>query len=384
MPGYVIRHSAWSNTADGKALGLFVMSSDGAVRLMEAVFSASTVIMDEIHKRLRSVDENADEDFCRKAVTAMAVQKLERLISMDAVDPIANRLLPIQIEDADIATIVETAGFKSCKYREADQRGDCLCAAADHFGVSLAVCRECMVPDSVALCSHFTHPQMSFRHSIGLAINSTVPHALCNRGRDDVQSVEGCTVGGHACWERIVEVTIDAPSGAVSPVAIAEGLDHLNAVWRLAFGKNSPLLNIKTATSIALLSQPCATRSDFVQGTSALDDALKYVAIDDPLLDPKDLGTPNIAFSLNRLTSCLRFKLAAADWPTAEKGILTLRRINKIRVGLQHSGAMDELWANVAALGAPTKPEWPVLWRTVCARTVEALAQIRSAVQTLV
>jgi len=272
---------------------------------------------------------------------------------------------------------------KACSYRTKTGR-DLFCAATSTLAtVSLPICNACQLPDDAALCSHLLSPRLSIQR-IGHGSSLTGPNALCNRGEDEVSSVSGCTAGGHHCWQRLVRVDAVPPKTIVSTLSLAEALDFLNATWRIAFPKAAQLLHLKVATTVAVVSQPCVTRSDFVSCCSALDDIVKLFKIDDQLLDPSDIGTPEMAGSLKRLSATLRRHIPSSDATNGERGIETLWRINRIRVGLQHSDASKDLVKHLATLGISSLADSAAAWRILTAHAVEALGDIRTALATAV
>lgn len=165
--------------------------------------------------------------------------------------------------------------------------------------------------------------------------------ALCDRGEPTISRPSQCCVGGHPCWERIVEPEGELPMIPSSPLALSEAFDFLDAVWRLAFGKHKSLMRLKNATDIAKLAQPCATRADFESGVSALADVLKLMTIPDDLLAEESRRIAQEQ-TLKRLEACLQAHLNADDYPSCERAIGVLRTVNSVRAAFQHSGGMPQ------------------------------------------
>jgi hypothetical protein len=205
--------------------------------------------------------------------------------------------------------------------------------------------------------------------------------------------VDKCVPGGNRCWARIVDVEPELPGVPVTPTMVAEAIDFLSSVWRLAFGKQHALLTLRTMVNATVIGQPCTTRDSFIAATTALDDTLKGMSIADELLDPADLAADaqredaqlRKDLTFNRLRACLKFQLRAAtdNLATAEAALKKLRLINDVRVALQHSGRASGLMPALDGLGIPTPPGWADAWDIMRVRLVEALADIRRALQPL-
>lgn len=177
----------------------------------------------------------------------------------------------------DVPELLTLGAEKSCGYQRKSQR-DLFCmtpAPTDKMAVyqvagrlaaptSRAVCRACSLPETDFLCSHLLHPAVSSLQPNGIPVRRMVTRALCDRGRnDEVAQTEQCRAGAHQCWQRIVEAEPTAQD-PISPLGLAESFDVLDALWRLAFGKNKRLLSLNTATRagrpVAWLYHPCRVR----------------------------------------------------------------------------------------------------------------------------
>jgi hypothetical protein len=165
----------------------------------------------------------------------------------------------------------------------------------------------------------------------------------------------------------------------VSPLALPEAFDYLDACWRLAFGKRQPLVRLHNLAEVAILSLPCATRDELIARLSALADLLKSMDIPDRLLpEPSSVQDG----SLNRLEACLKGCLDEAEYPACERAITILRAVNKIRVSFQHSATARELPAVCAPLALPYPfPAWDETWERISATVTEALGVIREAIR---
>jgi hypothetical protein len=88
--------------------------------------------------------------------------------------------------------------------------------------------------------------------------------------------------------------------------------------------------------------------------------------------------------SLERLRLYLVKERAVEGADRVERAIITLKHINRIRVGSQHAKAQGEAAAAYGSLGIVFPPlDWATAWGTIQSRATEALDAIREEVQAL-
>jgi hypothetical protein len=209
--------------------------------------------------------------------------------------------------------------------------------------------------------------------------------ALCDRGEQDRlnSAWSQCVAGGNPCWQRDVEVEDQATAAATPPLALPEAFDHLDAIWRLAFGRRQALVHVQSLEGVGELTQPCVSKDEFAARMTKLADLIKLLEIPDRLL-PSSASDEDRNGSLNRLNAALRGSLGAIEYERAARGIAVLRAVNEVRVCLQHTAKDRDLPQALARLGIGSfPPVWSEAWDHIRARTVAALAMIRDEVRTL-
>lgn len=179
--------------------------------------------------------------------------------------------------------------------------------------------------------------------------------------------------------ERIQPTVQIAPT-ALPPEALHDALDFLDSVWRNVTGKN--LIEAHRFGPAARLAAPVTNRSDFASRLSDLSDVLKAVKVDDSYIDPnlaKDL-TPEK--SLARLKVALSKLLKSPEAEVATQAVEVLQSIIRVRVALQHVEARPDLPTSLASLGITSTTDWSQTWQIVGHRAVEALRDLRQALET--
>jgi hypothetical protein len=352
----------------------------------------------------RLADRPDPDEALREILLRWSVGRLERTIA----DPLARDALVQQggiwrINDPDTGEVEELLALatasKTCTHQQADGL-DLLCMAAslkDQTTIgtsgrhrvaptSRPLCAGCQMPDAAVVCSQLSHPEV-----VGLAaglgqVRRQLAGALCNLGRDEIREPGNCRAAGHGCWERVVRMEAPAPAAA-SPRALAEVLDALDAWWRLGV-VNKPLLRLQGAGSVTGLALPCTSRSEFTDRLSELAAVLGSLRVDDddvrPGLDP-GVQLPRRDQSLNRLEICLKVKVAEPDsMERITHATQRLRRLQRIRSTLQHSGSYGDLVQAAAGLGLAWPPaDWAAAWDQVRAEAVDAFGKLRDELRAL-
>ncbi|GAA1025724.1 hypothetical protein GCM10009557_00770 [Virgisporangium ochraceum] len=274
---------------------------------------------------------------------------------------------------------------KSCSYQVRQTR-DLYCTAASPDDVtakfeiggrlsaptSRPLCRACELPSNDLLCSHLLHPVVTNDYQA-----RSVVDAMCDRGRDEeVSEPKLCRPGGHECWQRVVEVEDERPT-LVTPLALPEAFDVLDAMWRLAFGRRQRLLNLSTSVGPAALALDCTNRPEFETRLSALADLIDIMKVDDSLL-PTGLTDEQKNGSINRLSEALYDALPPEQHSALNNAIQKLRLVRQARNAMQHSKVDGGLTPKLRALGIhDAPPNWHDAWDTIRAHTADALGIIR-------
>ena len=177
---------------------------------------------------------------------------------------------------------------------------------------------------------------------------------------------------------RETEVGLDE-SEPLPPQALAEALDHLDSVWRNAFG--DWLFNHPQLTGVAGLGLAVSSRADFESRLSYLADILKAVRVPDALLDSKSREGLAQDASLARLKVALSRGLSTDDAEGALQALEVLSNTNRLRVALQHTKA-DDLPTAMARLDLRWPGDWNENWERLRHRVVRALGDVRRGVAT--
>ncbi|GAB3832035.1 hypothetical protein GCM10027610_023510 [Dactylosporangium cerinum] len=242
---------------------------------------------------------------------------------------------------------------------------------------SRPLCHSCALPPADLVCSHLLHPQVTSVTDAGGIKSRDVVSALCDRGQKEVEEPEGCTAGGHSCWQRRVEVKPVRPA-RLPPLSVPEAFDVTDLAWRLAFGQRERFRgkpgSMKNTASLAV---DCADLEEFESRMSALADVIDQIWPGDALL-PADIDVEKASRSLDRLTEVLRHRLPASQQARVEEAVSALRRIRQVRNALQHSRTRGGLLAALRNLGVhDASPSWDDTWNIVRAQTVDALKILR-------
>ncbi|MEU8324096.1 hypothetical protein AB0C33_37540 [Nonomuraea sp. NPDC048881] len=347
------------------------------------------------------------EDQVSQALLLYGVRRLELLTK----DWLSNDTKPHNVGDVwgltteNVPELLALVHEKTCDYQVRLQR-DLFCTAASEADATLTnitiksrltaptskpLCRDCGLPDTDFICSHLMHSKVAATSTLGGIVERSVRSALCDKGHHEkVYKIGQCRAGGHDCWQRLVEVQEPTITPA-SPLELAEAFDVLDAVWRLAFDKKTPLLSLSTVATPAALSLECATRAEFETRMSDLADLIDRIKVDEKLLRPRseeeqkrDEG--QLRGSLNRLEDCLHHKLPAEQHPAVDKAIRTLRTIRQARNAEQHGitegGGLTAKLRDLGIHDAP--PNWSGAWAAVRSRAVGALTGLRHELMTWV
>ena len=243
------------------------------------------------------------------------------------------------------------------------------------------------MPDERVVCSHL--------HHVGVALapreRPVLRKAQCDTGRDEVsRNASMCRPGGHPCWAREVEFATAEPK-AVSPLALHESLDYLDALWRNALG--SHLLRLRAAAVPGKLATSCESAAEFEVKLSALADIISTFDVSDGLLDPAHRDDANYGKgrTLARLESSLVYRVQQAGAGEevvgqAKEAVKVLRNAMDLRRGFQHtgSGAAGKLPAAFRTFGLAYPLQSPtVAWARVQSDVLRALESLRQVLRGL-
>jgi hypothetical protein len=291
------------------------------------------------------------------------------------------------------SAMVATFLSKACSYQVREGR-DLMCSAAsadDQTAVgrvglhrlaptSKHQCQQCDLPDEGYLCSHLIHPQVGAQTIEEGVTPRSVWAAVCDVGQPFVNDSQRCRAGGHGCWQRIVHPTTFSQD-RLSPLALIDELDFLDAAWRLLFGTQHGLLDLSTVSEPAGLAQACSDRATFEARLSDLADIFDRFKIGDDLL-PEGLSEDDTRGSLNRMEQALKNRLSAEATFRTQRAIGRLRLVRHVRNALQHSGAANDLPRVLGQLGVDAMPQdWAKVWDQLRSTAAQAVAAVRAEVR---
>ena len=397
---YEIRHRNDAGTQDGAWWTWFNVSQAGEhLRSVRVLVDRTMRFFAGKHLKLEDPWTSHEADDFQRGVFRLVTRRIEDALKAGAFEPAESQdfyAIDLNGDDQDTVSLLRELmlGDKKCSYQEHDS-GNLFCTAAspgDETALpiimgngrrvaptSRPLCAACSLPDTDYICSHFLHPQVIGVRATGGPtgfIRRDVTDGLCDLNQPEFANKRDCHAGGNPCWERIVDVDTTAAVAAVSPQAIEQALDDLEVRWRLAFGQS--VVRLPRAEEVSSLAQPCSTRDEFERRLSSLADIIKLLDIPDELLPTAD-KLPEKSLTLARLELLFNERLAAEDRAEVAQAIGTLRNINRLRVGGQHSGAQSERAQAADRLGVALDGRWGDAWDRVRAVTSQALRDIGNA-----
>jgi hypothetical protein len=204
-----------------------------------------------------------------------------------------------------------------------------------------------------------------------------VMDGLCVLNKPEFAQHQKCHAGGNPCWERVVQVETTPAVEQAPPLAIEQALDDLDVRWRLAFNRH--VVRLPGAEDVSVLALACGSRDEFERRLTSLADTLKRLDIPDDLL-PDESELPVRSSTLDRVELLFRGRRSEDDLPALLSATMTLRRINQLRAGGQHSGEAQSRRRQASeALGVRLDGRWGEAWDRVRSLAASALRDIGTA-----
>lgn len=179
--------------------------------------------------------------------------------------------------------------------------------------------------------------------------------------------------------ERYAPVDAAAGPALLPSEALPEAFDHLASVWLNVTNKH--LFEVHRVSPAARLTVPVANRGDFSSRMSDFADVMKAMKIDNSFVGGKQARDLTPDKSLGRLKVAARKLLKSPDADVAAGALDVLRDIVRVRAALQHERARPDLPTALARLKIKYPPDWPQAWEAVRHRAVDALRDLRHALE---
>ena len=179
--------------------------------------------------------------------------------------------------------------------------------------------------------------------------------------------------------ERIAAYyTVPEPAPAPrypSPFELGASLDYLNAVWKLRFGKQRPVLRIFSAERCGKLGLEAATSEEFYARLTALAEIIKDLDVP---------GTPGVGgHPLERVRGFLAAQLSQPNTERISTAIDSLDAIRSLRDSGQHTDAMVKAIERLASLGlAFPITDWSGAWSAISTAAIDAVDALRDEIST--
>lgn len=381
----------YATQGDYLAVGVKVLNAAGRQVHRYAFKISGTKQVQLTHRYGIAHESNAPTPLVVHALLAWGIRRLTRLLAEAPPEWDTGVIHTAwDVAEDDLPELAQTWSSKSCEFQVRERR-TLLCSAAsprDETAVgtdgihtlaptSESLCLACRLPDSGVLCTHLTNPKvMGFNTAGG---GRQLAGALCNLGNDGaVTDAANCKAGGHACWERVVELERSAVAD-ISPLSLVTAIDYLDATWRAsAHSGRKRLFQHKRAETIADLAQPCRTRADLYLRVSQLDTVLKAMAV--PNLDESFKKEVREAGPLVRLKYLLSTRFAESSETEAlraesDAAIDHLLAVARVRTAMQHAATSDvDLTHALAVFGiAYPTTDWSEAWARLQAEVIGAL-----------
>jgi hypothetical protein len=324
----------------------------------------------------QAVDDATQWSGLRQFATARAAEMISSGAAFDdSVD------LMIRVAGDDLAEVVALGSARDCRYKT-EHDGDSYCAAASpkdetrvgNAGLRLLapttdrLCRTCAMPPPGLLCQNMQHPRVSGLRASGGTLNRSLYEAECDLGNRGIDQPGKCVPYGNDCWEQRVAIAPRRRTETIHPLALAEAVDFLDAVYRLRFKQH--LVTYVPAATLSALAQPVDDRDDFKARASDLAAVIEAFVVDGP--------PPDVKGSLARLERLLADEGIEFD----ASAFLALRHAVNIRNAMQHPGKGKDLARHLTALGAQAPvASWPGAWASVQGSVIEALRNIRDVLR---
>ncbi len=408
MTGFSLRFDSWfqQGDADVAGIGIYLSGAKFARGVVQFSWEARTIAL---AAPWAQKDQSKAESQVREAVLRLGVQRLAAIVREKEIAKAD--VIEVPIFMVDVPAVTKLAQEKTCSY-QLWQGPDLFCTAASHTDeaargsiglrsvapTSRPVCKACNLPDTDYICSHLSHPQIGGLWTVALYERGITFPPLCNLGRPEIENAAACRAGGNSCWEYGILPDAVVTPALITPRSLADAFDHLDAIWRLAF--KNPLLHIKRAADVLGLALPCSTGDEFKSRLSDVTDVLSRLHVDNALLPgtvSRGLaniigaiqGTPLVDIpkgeSFNRLAAVVDLKLQDTAKGQGLAAIKTLRLVRDLRVAAQHADAAERLPGALGKLGLPFPiTDYGETWDQVRSKTVDALAALRQAIDTLI
>jgi hypothetical protein len=239
MAAFRIRYKEWVhrpelNVAEGPFFDVYAQEETRHIRCIHVLLGSSDI---QSLKHQMGLQGPQGDDKLQRVVTRYAIKRIQDGLRADIFpNPPSIKTDDLFIKQDEYPMLRHMLQEKTCEYQNKEGR-DLLCTATGAGDMTAhshrefqwvapttqALCRECSLPDTDYLCSHFTHPDVRGFQDRGVIKVRQLIGGLCNIGRSEADlHSERCHAGGHECWEHFIEFVqpVPATSAPTLPEAI--------------------------------------------------------------------------------------------------------------------------------------------------------------------
>ena len=178
--------------------------------------------------------------------------------------------------------------------------------------------------------------------------------------------------------ERWLAPPDPVPSFSSPAIPLPTAIDHLDDVWRLAFG--SRLFQLTGAERLASLTEDVSSRDEYEARLSVMSDLLRSA---NAAVAPGGGKRPRDR--LAGLSEKVASRVEEGGRGRVADAMLSLEAVLALRDSRQHGGASHRAMAAAQRLGLPyPTSDWGEAWRAVSGRTVQALSVIGDELRTTI
>lgn len=295
----------------------------------------------------------------------------------------------ISLGIADLVDLQSVAVGKPCRYQ--DSTGSdwtCLAGNSDLTRrTTYARCGRCEAPAADLVCSHATHfvPVEIRKSDQSIEVrmggycqlgHHDVTFATSSHGIDVHKEINSpvpkeCVPYGQECWERALDVQ-RRRGLAFEARELAPAFDHLDAAWRLAFGRKRRLIGAGSLEQIVQLTDPVASRDALLSKLVALASVFDRMQVADDL---RPTSTAERDWKERRALARIGLILEDRVETQGSDAVQVLREVLNLNNGLKHDPGTAARALAAVGLSYPIV-DWAAAWNDLGAHLLTAVRQI--------